>query len=163
MASIKGGRLVVVLIAIGVLGTLLATYIAYLAKASPSPPHLAGAGPALAVSSLYPKISDLFSSRSINQVIQFFHIFNCKGPNMGSDDWFISRSEDLAHLASGATRQSTNSSKFGSSRTSWCISGGLYQLPHHRQIQIVCLKASVPLIFISIRPLTSLLMCVLPT
>ena len=50
MASITGGRLAVILTIIGLIGTLISAYIIYLAKASPSPPQLGGAGPALAVS-----------------------------------------------------------------------------------------------------------------
>ncbi|KAM7541986.1 hypothetical protein Aperf_G00000005504 [Anoplocephala perfoliata] len=49
MASIVGGRLALILTAIGMLGTLFACYVVYLAKASPSPPELGGAGPAVAV------------------------------------------------------------------------------------------------------------------
>lgn len=49
MALIVGSRLALILIAIGVLGTLFAGYVVYLAKASPSPPELGGAGPGVAV------------------------------------------------------------------------------------------------------------------
>ncbi|KAM3178843.1 hypothetical protein ACTXT7_001737 [Hymenolepis weldensis] len=47
MASIVGGRLAVILTAIGVIGSLFACYAIYLAKASPTPPELYGAGPAV--------------------------------------------------------------------------------------------------------------------
>lgn len=50
MASINGGRLAVILTAIGVIGSLFACYAIYLAKASPTPPELYGAGPSVAAS-----------------------------------------------------------------------------------------------------------------
>ncbi|EUB57919.1 hypothetical protein EGR_07189 [Echinococcus granulosus] len=46
MASVMGGQLAVILTLIGVIGTLFSGYIIFLAKASPSPPTLGGAGPA---------------------------------------------------------------------------------------------------------------------
>ncbi|KAL5965123.1 Solute carrier family 52 riboflavin transporter member 3-A, partial [Taenia solium] len=49
MASIMGGQLAVILILIGVIGTVFSGYIIFLAKASPSPPTLGGAGPAFSV------------------------------------------------------------------------------------------------------------------
>lgn len=52
MTSITGGHLAVILTLIGVIGTVLSGYIIFLAKASPSPPTLGGAGPAFSVSLL---------------------------------------------------------------------------------------------------------------
>ncbi|KAL5105555.1 Solute carrier family 52 riboflavin transporter member 3-A [Taenia crassiceps] len=49
MASIMGSQLVVILTLIGVIGTVFSGYIIFLAKASPSPPTLGGAGPAFSV------------------------------------------------------------------------------------------------------------------
>ncbi|KAH9280579.1 Solute carrier family 52, riboflavin transporter, member 3-A [Echinococcus granulosus] len=49
MASVMGGQLAVILTLIGVIGTLFSGYIIFLAKASPSPPTLGGAGPAFSV------------------------------------------------------------------------------------------------------------------
>ncbi len=57
MASITDEKLGPILTLIGLVASLPAAYIIYLAAASPSPPHLGGAGPAIAVSFVHSEIS----------------------------------------------------------------------------------------------------------
>ena len=51
MSTVLGRKLALILTLLTLLGSLFAAYIIYLATASPSPPQLAGAGSAFAVSS----------------------------------------------------------------------------------------------------------------